>query len=444
MNKLLIATGATTQEYASITGALTGKDAATNAGLLASGSVGIYGIVELNATGTAALNLESLITEAAATDTAGKVLYSGFDDTAANRTIRIAQGGTFPVSTGSFDRFGVTKITRQAYVAPVKEVSFVGFNGVSGSLGLPTITAGSEAAIIAVQKEGTTKDQMREQENYSTGGLLASTAAYDILSPIVTNINTQQGLSKSHTAFVVSNGSYTNTTTTGNVTVTKGSTLVSFTAIPAAGWAAAVGQFISINNTAAGVTTINAAATNVNGVVYKIVSISGNDVTLDRPYEGTTATITGIQTGGAGAGAMALLTGTTEWGVKLVVDEFGASYDYAKQGVLENATLTASVAPVKGLGYGPDMVKIEQGLIAYRGQFDTYSKWAVQLPTYASASTNYDVYTIQMTQGTTATGAPHNKTANSTIMIAFPTTQAASTSFGVIMKALCPNAGTNY
>jgi hypothetical protein len=141
---------------------------------------------------------------------------------------------------------------------------------------------------------------------------------------------------------------------------------------------------------------------------------------------------------------MKTVTSITEYGIKLVADTAGSSYDYAKQGVLENATLTYSTASSVGLGSGAEMVKIEQGLIAYRGQFDTYSKWAKQLPVYANASTNYEIYVLYLTQSTTATGAPHNKSANSVIMVAFPTGQTASTSFGTIIKDLCLNASCNF
>jgi len=533
--KILIGTGLTTQVYAPVTGALTTADAATDPGLLATGAIGIYGMPEVT-TGVAALNLESLITISENTTATGKVEYSDFDDSSANRMIRISQGGEYPVSTGVFDRYGVTKITKQAYVAPIKEVTFIGYNGTNGSLTLPTIVANDYAGIGAIQKEGTTPDQIREQENYSTGALLASTAAYDILRPIANQVNNTPVLSKTHTAGITSNGTQADFTGTATaLKFTKGSTTVAFMIQDAtSGWVASTGtvaaadvigvshanmksvtftadiagtgagrHVITIGGTIYNVADAGSAAQNATAIAAAInagtqatATVSTADVTIvlnsstygakilvvqtddDSSWVVPTLTVntttgetvatiykasaavsaaasfeldvayvgeTGYYLGGTSKTLEAgIVTSITEYGLKMTADTAGASYDYAKQGVLENATVTSSVSSSKGLGSGVEMVKIEQGLVAYRGQFDTYSKWAKQLPLYASASTNYDVYTLQLTQGTVTTGAPHNKTANSVLMVAFPTGQTASTSFSTIIKALCPNASCNF
>jgi hypothetical protein len=189
--------------------------------------------------------------------------------------------------------------------------------------------------------------------------------------------------------------------------------------------------------------TVNTTTGETVGTIYKAAAAvsAAASFELDAAYTGETGYYIGGTSRTLEAG---IVTSITEYGIKMTVDTVGNSYDYAKQGVLESATLTASVASSKGLGTGAEIVKIEQGLIAYRGQFDTYSKWAKQLPTYASAGTNYDVYTLYLTQSTNATGAPHNKSANSVLMIAFPTGQSASTDFGTMIKTLCSNASANY
>jgi hypothetical protein len=454
MKKVLIGGGASNQVYAPATGALTTVNGATSVDLLASGGLAVYGFVDVV---SGSLNAGTLGKDILINDSASNTADTGdaddFINGGANEIITIAQGGVVtPVQVYGINRKGVTRITKQIYVAPSRQVSFIGYNGVVGAINMPTVTQGSEATLLAVQQEASTPDQIRSQEDYGIGNIAASTSEYSVLSGVVNAINT--AFTKTHTAYIVSNGTRTNTTTTGNATVTNGSSIIAFTAIPAAGWVAAVGQFVSINNTAVGTTVIDAAATNVNGTVYQIVAINGNNVTLDRPYRGTTATITGIQTGGAGAGAIALVASITAMGIKLVVDDATRVYNYALQGLLQNANITAYytgtsagtqvTAPSKGSGTGAAVVAIENGLIAYRGQLDTVDRRMKQLPRYASATENYVSYTIQFRMTTNVTGVPHNRGENSTVIVFVPTGQTSITLFEGILKKLCVNASINY
>ena len=508
MRKILILGGATTQVYAPITGALTTKDAALDPSLLAVGALGIYGLVEEDASNVSgALGMQALITEA--TDsTTGKMQDSTF--VAGSEIVSIYQGGNpsgYPVGVQGIQRRGVSKIVKQIYVAPVKQVSFIGYNGTTGSLSMPTVVANDDAALIAVQKEATTLDQIREQENYSTGGLLASTAAYDVILPIVNAVNNTPTLSRTHVAEIVANS----TTITAMATATalkfvKGSTTV-YAMIEDAteGWVAsttsvAAGDLINVphanmtsvtfsmhaneNTVTIGATSyvgtdgataeanaiemvalINAGtqATATNAVAdITIVMLPGTAAKITAMYDSATnlAPTVNATTGDtvpakykAAAATTAaatfeldhaytgetmitrdgttetLYTGvatvTTEYGIKMtVIGTSGESYSYAKQGVLQYATLTYSVNASKGFGAGANIVKLEEQYMAYRGQNDTYSKWAKQLPRFADATKTYSCYTIIFTQTTETTGAPHNKSANSAIEIYVPSGQA--------------------
>jgi hypothetical protein len=447
MKRVLIGGGESTQEYAAITGALTTADAATDPSLLAVGSIGVYGYVQngggsINAAND---NVSALITQS--TNAAGKVADSDFV-AQGNELVTIAQGGLngLPTTVFNIQRKGVKNVVKQVAVSPAKQLSFIGYNGVNGSMNAPTITNGSEGILLAIQSEQTTPDKIREQEDYSSGTLLASNNLFDALSKTVKAINSNTYAT--HLAFVKSNGTYTAASgTTGAATLTKGSDqLVFATAVPT-GWVA--GDYIAIqrNNTT---NTVDAADTTVNSAIFKVVSVSGATITLDRPYYGETQTITEANF----ALWASKVTAITEWGIALQVLVAGEVYNYAVQGIFEYATLTAfytpavagalTTAPTAGLGQGAQVVKLEEDYIAYRGQLDTVDRRMKQLPRYASANLTYTAYTIQFTNSTDVTGAPHNKSENSTVMLLVPNGQASINDIDAIFKVLFTNASFNF
>lgn len=532
MKRVLIAGGLSTQVYAPVAGALTVANAATDPGLLALGALGIYGYVEngggsINAANN---NVVALITES--TNGVGTVADSDFV-AQGNNLVTIAQGGTVaPTVIHNIQRRGVTRVNKQAYVAPVREVSFLGYNGSTGSLNLPTITNNSEAYLLAVPMEQTTPEKIREQEDYTSGYLVASEGAYSILRKVANAVNTQP--IPTHKAEIVTNGTMANFTGTPTaVRVTKGSTTVEFLTNSAAGWIASTGSvnvgdtvgiahanmlsvtftasilgtgagrhIISIGNTVYNVADAGTAAQNataiaaaINAGTQAIATASTADVTivlldqtkgekilvrltsddstfttptltvnattgetvattyqaagtvssaasfeLDAPYAGESGIYLGGTTLTLNAG---IISSATQFGLKLTSLDTTVVYNYAKQGVLEFATLTSSVAPRKGLGVGSEVVKIEEGLIAYRGQFDVVDRRMKQLPRYANPSLNYTSYTIEFRNTTTATGAPHNKGENSTVIIFLPTGQS-TVDFDAILKTLFTNASVNF
>lgn len=450
MKKVLIAGGASDQAYAPAIGALTAANGALTPDLLASGGLAVYGFVDVvsGSLNAGTLGKEILINNSA-TNNANTGDVDDFVAGGANDTITISQGGLVtPVNIFAINRKGVTRIVKQDYVEPVKELSFIGFNGVNGSINMPTITQGSEAGILAIQKEATTADKIRSQEDYVVGNLASSDTEYGVLSGIVSAFN--NAITKTHTAFIKANGTYTVAAgTTGTATLTKGSNqLVFATALPT-NWA--VGDYIALgfNPTT---NTVSLAITAVNGIVFRIASISGTTITLDRPFIGETVTIS--QTNFA-LWAAKVTSSITAWGIGLQVNDATRIYNYAIQGLLQNASLTSYYAgvtagtqttfPTKGLGTGAAVVAIEEGLIAYRGQLDSIDKRMKTLPRYANAATNYVAYSISFRVTTETTGAPHNKGENSTVLIFVPTTQTSMiTLFEAILKKLCTNASVNF
>jgi hypothetical protein len=526
MKKVFILTGS--QAYAP-----SNASASANTGItpdiLASGAIGLYGIAEKSAV-AAAVGQSLLLSESAGASSASLFdtdeIAAGTGDV---EMFELVQGAvTTPIRTGWIQRRGVSRITKQAFVAPVKEVSFVGYNGTSGSLNLPTITQNSDGTILAVMAEESAPDRIREQETYTSDPYAASTSAYDVISNIVTKINT--AISKTHTAFVVSNGSQADFTGTATgLLFTKGSRTVSFVIQDAtSGWVASTGSVTAADvigvahSNMKSVTftcTANATKVSIGGTIYVVAdagtnaqnaaavaaainagtlataTVSGTaDVTvvlkpevygakilafddngagsyttltltvnattgetvgtihkaaatvsaaasfeLDRPYRGETGYYLGGTSMTLNAG---IVTSITEQGIKLVVDRAGIVYYHSRQGVLENATITQTVGSSLGFGTGADVVKIEEGLIAYRGQFDTVDRRMKQLPRFANAATNYDAYTIQFTNSTFASG--WSKSDNSSIIVFSPIGNTGAANFEGTLKDLCPQAICNF
>lgn len=434
MKKILILSG--DQNYAASTSSAT-ANTATNAGLLASGAIALYGMVETDAGGDSNDHKLTLITPTD-TSTTGNISPANFLAGGGNE-VSIVQGyPTFPQQAGVIQAKGVFRIWKQAYTAPVKQVSYIGYNGSTGSLNLPTITANSTGTIGMVQQEVTTSDQIREQSQYTTAPLVASETAYNICLQIVNAIN--NATSKTHTADIISNGAGTTIAIGGAITgtgaastqkssATNGSTTVTITATTLTATTLADGSLITLG-----------------GILYKVSGtpdITSNvlTLTLDRAYTGTTYSAVRLDDSTYGVKTVAT---PTEYGIKLVADTAGYVYNYFKQDVLQDATITYTTGASKGFGTGAAIAAIEEGLMAYRGQMDTASKWAKQLVRFADASATYDVYTISYRNTTVETGVEHNKAANSSMAIAVPVGYDGQANLETILKALFTNAQVNF
>jgi len=442
MNKVLILSG--NQNYAA--SSVVTVDTAVTADLLAIGAIAMYGFVDADAT-TSANNKSNVLVTYAATG-AGVTLYSDFVKGA--DSLRMVQGAaTYPVETGHIQLKGVTKVVYTAYSAAVKQVSFVGWNGKTGAGNLPTILEGTTSTLQAVQVIPTTPNLIRDVEHYS----ISSNASDSMRTVMITMINAINNNSyKTHSAFLTNNATTINTYTTGSspgkATLTKGSTIITWESASPTG--AASGDDIIIANTSGNV--VGTTVTNINGVVYKIADITSAVWTLTTPYMGETETIAS-QTASL-AGIRKLTTAGTEFGIKLLTDTAGHAYKYALDGNLQYATLTYGESAVtgslavqsnKGTGVGSDVVLIEDGTIAYRGQFDTVSKWQQQLPKFANAATNYATFYIQYTNSTVVSGTSQSRSINNQLVIYIPSAAStAITNLQIMFKGLFPNASCNW
>ncbi len=296
----------------------------------------------------------------------------------------------------------------QDYTAPVRQVSYVGYNGATGSLNTPTIAARDEASIKII--DTTIGRQTFPKQTFATQ-LLAAATDIDIASGLVTSINTTSfgdGASGSNTYVVaeaVSDGTLGNlalTGTTPTLTFTNASTAVTLGGgTPTVD--VAVGDYIKFNATA--------TPTNANGVVYKVTAISaGVGFTLDRPFKGTTQTLTEAEAEGT---RLKRVTSITEAGVRITQLNDGKHFRLAVGGVIELGTITYSTPFNPGSGTYVQVAQTEKDFLGFsRGSWNRVGPYAAfGAPTlYADSAATYDLYNI-----TTINQYPDKSGMNSTI-----------------------------
>jgi hypothetical protein len=432
MKKILIGSDL---NYAASKGS-TAANTALTPNLLRTGAIAVYGLNEEDADTSANNNKEVLITDNVAPGVGNTDI-----DIFAGDHLSIHLGDGDSNSIVSLQRSGVIRLHKEIHREPVVAVAYIGFNGTGGSLATPTIVTNSDATVKIAEEESTTADKIRESKVYTTAPLVAGQSPLSIANLLVNAVNNDS--TSSQVAFLSGNGSFGATSTaTGALQLTKGSTTITFaTALPAAGgWGTVtLGQVIAINNNINGVTGVTAANA-VNGTLYTIVGINGLNLTLDKPYMGSTVSLTQAQ---VQAGAVSLVTGTTEVGIKLIAKIAGKVYSYAKEGVIENATITVAQFPSFGLGTAAAIAKIEAELLPYRGQFDSVYMEMQKSKKLTDPNATYITYALTYRNSTTASGFEHNKSELSTVMIAVPTGYVGLATLDAILGKIFAGAQSN-
>lgn len=270
-----------------------------------------------------------------------------------------------------------SKVT-QDYTAPVKQVTYIGFNTSTGDLATPTIAENDEATIKIINTTG--GRQVFPKQTYSTV-LEASATDYDVAFGLVSRIQSTPfatGTSDFVVANVVSNGTLAEFD--NNVTVTNNSRTVTFATDTTYGGGAVAlvaGDFIQLQ-----------------GHLYEVSSVeSATSITIDRAYTGTTETINV----GATVNAAARVTSITAYGVKIVAANDGEHFRVAVGGVIEDATITYSTPFNPGSGTYAQVLKLEKDLSAgSRGNWNRVGPYAI-FPTvtlYSDSTATYDMWKI--------------------------------------------------
>lgn len=271
----------------------------------------------------------------------------------------------------------------RAGTSDTQQISFIGYNGVSGSM-----DDTAETTYTVSIKETSFKDARRQREYFAEYTSGASTNQFTITTnlekSLEENINTKKGdaLSKYIKVERVCDEAGSDTSG-GAVTVTYGSTTVT---IPeSAGAAADAGKY---NGDAATIVVgdfirFSSATESKKDPVYRVAAITGAGtaactITLDRPYKGASAALA--------ANTVSVVVSATglaaEWGIKLTGIDDNSTYRvggrapyvrafdiYLTNGFVD-ATHTEDTAAVQGTGTYPKVIEREKYGQTGRGKYD--------------------------------------------------------------------------
>jgi len=325
--------------------------------LLREGAIGIYGIDRLSANNA---NTLALIKDGGS-DAVGTIPAASY---AGSQLMMYVGTPTGPVRVLPMQK-GNLSITSAKYQAPIKGVTFVGWNGTEGTLNLGTVLERDEAEIVSIED----LDQNRTKNKVSfSSALKANNDAFTVLRKIMTAYDKVAAIDSYkdiHLLEVVSNGTFT--ALTQNVNVVNGSPAITF---------------------AANVTVATGANLRIGGINYKVITgvTAGTAVTLDSPYTGVTATVVAANVG--------TLASITEYGLKITNKENYKVFDFSVRGVLEDATITYAVVVEQGTGSSEQVLAIEKDARALRGVFDQIISYMPMMKLTTDSSVNYDIYNI--------------------------------------------------
>lgn len=290
---------------------------------------------------------------------------------------------------------------KKLYVAPVKQVSSIGWNGTGGTVNNPTIAANQNFGIKVI--ETTEGNDPFPTWNYEYTSKPNDTIL-EVFSALAKKINDDNAVEHKQnqrlvSAKVKSDATYSNFAITGTGTltmvVTNGSDQVRVNASGGTDGAidAVVGDYISFDAAA--------TPTDAIGDVYKVTGkVSGTDdttLTLNRVYTGATQTFTEAEGEGTRVKKVATIVVA---GIELTSIDFDVNFRLAVNENLADADITYTTAYTKGNGTYENIVLFESEGQQFHGDtakntvfaadFGTMDKFAVSSETYDFFHLNFN------------------------------------------------------
>jgi len=292
-------------------------------------------------------------------------------------SIYIVQGtaiGTNPIVSAPIDGSGVTEWDGRAYVAPIKQVSYVGYSG-SGTLQIPALNSSNYLFGVV---DTTQKWQPFNPKSTSITSD-SSTTPYEIAQQVATSVNTAVKANPSISDpnnWVVKVDvlcSQSSTIITGTVTATNDSTIVTASSGSSG---ITVGSQLRIGS-----------ATATTSPIYDVLSVNGTTIILNRPFQGVTAA-------GVAAGKLDATPDINDFaGLEVTAIDFGTYFNIYLDDSFETTVVTDSIPFTPSSGSYSDILAYERQTRGDWGDITT-----VILPLtrdfYAVAGETYSQYHI--------------------------------------------------
>lgn len=403
--------------YGATKAAPTVANGATSPDLLANGSVGIYSVG--SATG------KPVLLTAAATGVVSELNLIFAQGTASGC---IVSKSVKPAWLKSFHG--------AEYTPAIKQVSFLGFNGVSGTLGVnfATLTDYTDAGVQVISRLG----QANPEDDYTTssGYLLASDNIYTVAGKVSPAVNADARVR----AYVITNptvGAVTATAASGVVFINGSAIVTGITA----GITAANYLTITIDPQTGLVVPI--ATANSISNTYRVSAVGASTITLDRGFAGTSQTVTAAAFNAATTSGVTIPTSV---GIAFV-SNFSPyqTFEVLGEGAFINATRTLPSTGSPAVGMFPGAGTVDQlKALELRYQYNsgfwaTADQWLRQQWTsQVVAGVGYDLYLLKFATVANAYGANEDRVTNEyTLSLAVQDgTTFGNATIGAIMNSI--------
>lgn len=313
-------------------------------------------------------------------------------------------------------KFKLAELTasKKTYVAPVKQISAIGWNRTSGACNHATLAAGQIFGVkIMETTEGYDPFPSWNFEYYTK----ANDTILDVLIKLAAKINDDSAPENKFNqrlveARVVSDATYGNfamTGTTPTLTFTNGSKYGVFGGTTPT-FDGAVGDFLSIDAAA--------TPTDAIGDIYKITAISATQITLDRPYIGTTIAMTEAQAEGT---RLKKVTVVVAGGLEIKSIEDNAHFRLAVQENLVNADITYVTPVTVSSGTYRQVAELEAEGKIFAGETTNMvaqpEKWGTQ-DNFTVTDETYDIYHFNFLRSTAGIGVQAEYKSRANVIIA--------------------------
>lgn len=379
---------------------------ATSPEMLAEGAIGIYYIKK--STGAPTLLLST------ATDLSTAI--SDTDLPAAKIKFMYAIGTALSCEiTAEIPSEDILALIGKEFAAGVKQSWYIGYNGTSGSFNLPaTVNNYDEAGVeIFARRVGT---NVQDDFAIYNASLASGDTDFNVASKVCDAVNIAV-LNPKAVAEVNSNILGTAIAAGTSITFVKGSnsaTVVgTFTSL-------ATGDYLQLGMVASA-NVIGAAPAAGNVATYKVLTLAGGVITLDRAYSGENQTVSAsgssividnVIVPSMGVFAHVTRTGTapTSVGVRITALDAVTAIDVSTYGIIainrtglvttQGATRTAGVAQSLGSGTPFLMKKLEDRVFIEAGNYQTLDATIPKAVSNLVTTAGYDLYQLTYTKGT--------------------------------------------
>lgn len=314
--------------------------------------------------------------------------------------------------------FSVSPIRKKTYTAPVKQISFIGYNGSSGGVNGVTIAAGQNYNVKIIETTEGFEPFPTWNYEYTTK---PGDTIVDVLRYIAKKMNDDSALEHIQNSRLLSvklkadatYGNFALTGTTPTLTFTQGSDVVTVGGTTPT-HDVATGDYLSIDSAA--------APTDAIGDIYKVrsVPVANGSIYLDRPFTGTTVTLTEAQAEGTRLKKVTAF-GTSAVGLEMTTVDNDTTFRIAANDEMRYADITYSTAATQSNGTSDQVADIEREGKIFYGETAINTQFASkygQQDTFTVDGETYDFYHFDAIKTTSGIGTQIEYKGRSNVVIA--------------------------